>query len=255
MFWSFVFYLAIYVLSSPGKIRQLFQQKPKDWLLSALAAALITLNWWLYIYAVNTGHILEGSLAYFINPMLNVAVGVVFFKEKFPWPLKLAVFLAAAGVLIKITYADSLPWLSIVLAITFCTYGIVKKISQIPARTSSVLEGSVIFIPAFIGIVWFRLESQLALQATDILLLVFSGVVTGVPLFLFSFAAQRIPYSIMGMMQFVAPTLQFLVGIYMFKEDFNKVDQLVFGLIWMGMLFYIFQQMFNLKLKTNKTRQ
>lgn len=247
MLWSFLFYLLIAFFFAKN-IQNLLKQTKRDWLLSSLASMLLTINWGVYIYAVNTGHILEGSLAYFINPILNVAVGVIFFKENFPPILKLAVGAAAIGVVTRIWLAPQFPWLSLLLASTFCMYGITKKLLKIPVITSSVLEGSIGLVPAIIGILYFSQQSDLAPPTQTLwLLLVAGGVVTGLPLFLFSYAAQRVPYSVMGVLQFIAPSLQFLVGVLMYNEAFGINDFIAFGFIWLGMSFYLVHQVIKLK--------
>ncbi len=246
MLWSFVFYFLLFLLSSYRKLPSLFRQSRRDWMLSSLAAVLLAFNWGIYIYAVNSGHILEGSLAYFINPILNVAAGVFFFKEKFPLILKLSVAFAILGVGAKIFLSPTFPWISLALALTFCGYGMTKKQLKIPARTSSVLEGAVGFLPALTAIWYFHQHEATSHPAHIMFYLVMGGVVTGLPLFLFSFAAQRMPYSIMGMLQFAAPTLQFLVGVFMFAEVFGPKELISFGLIWLGIFFYLAFQLRNL---------
>lgn len=243
MLWSFAFYLLLFVLGSGAKLRNIFRQSRRDWMLSAFASLLLTVNWGVYIYSINAGHIIEGSLAYFINPILNVAVGVVLFKEKFPLVLKLAVLFAAIGVATKIYYAPTFPWISLVLAATFCTYGATKKLLKIPARTSSLLEGTASLLPALVLITYFRQQATAQLTPSTLLLLVGGGIVTGLPLFMFSHAAQRVPYSTMGMLQFIAPTLQFLVAVWMFHEPFGPKDSITFGFIWLGISFYLAYQL------------
>ncbi|MBX9769135.1 MAG: EamA family transporter RarD [Bdellovibrionales bacterium] len=247
MAWVFVFYVLIFVGFSDQKRTALMHPSRRDWLLSAVAGFLIMCNWGVYIYAVNTGHILEGSLAYFINPILNVAVGVFFFKEPFPMVLKLSVGFAALGVLIKVGLSPSLPWISLFLAGSFCVYGITKKTLKIPALTSSVLEATVGFIPAVFAIYFFQRESGFSTPMTKWLLFAGAGAITGLPLFLFSYAAQRLPYSIMGILQFIAPTLQFLVAVVVFNEPLTQQNLLAFGLIWIGMLFYLAYQVMSRK--------
>ncbi len=238
MAWSFVFYLLIFLGTSRQSLRSLFRQTRREWMLCAIASGLLTFNWGLYIHAVNTGHILEGSLAYFINPILNVAVGVLFFKESFPFMLKLSVLCAALGVGAKILVSPGFPWISLALALSFCAYGVAKKLLKIPARSSSALEGALSLVPAFLAISYFHAKLPEPMPAGTWALLIGGGVVTGLPLFLFSYAAQRVPYSVMGMLQFVAPSLQFLVAILMFHEPLSAPDLLAFGFIWVGVLFY-----------------
>jgi chloramphenicol-sensitive protein RarD len=211
----------------------------REVLLSFLASSLLTVNWGIYIYAVNSGHILEGSLAYFINPILNVAIGVIFFKEKFPWPMRFAVLFASMGILYKISYIEGLPWISLTLAGTFGLYGVTKKLSKLPVRVSSALEGSFFFIPAILFAVYFNANHIGEVNAVDWMLLIGGGLVTGLPLFLFSFAAQRIPYSIMGILQFLAPSLQFLVGVFMFHEALSSSNLIAFALIWIAVACYL----------------
>lgn len=244
MLWSFVFYLLIFLATSYKQLPTLFRQSKRDWAMSAVAAVLLAINWGIYIYAVNSGHILEGSLAYFINPILNVAVGVIFFKEEFPLVLRLSVGFAALGVGAKIFFSSGFPWISIVLALTFCAYGVTKKLLKIPARTSSVLEGAVSALPALAGVIYFQTQDAPMYSGQIWFLLIMGGVVTGFPLFLFSYAAQRIPYSILGMLQFTAPTLQFLVGLLMYNENFGSSEMVTFGLIWIGISFYLVFQAF-----------
>lgn len=243
MVWSFVFYLAIYLFLSRGRTGNLFKQSRKDYALSAVAALVLASNWGIFIYAVNSGHILEGSLAYFINPILNVAVGVLILNEAFPLALKLAVGFAAAGVAIKIAFSPSFPWISLFLASTFCAYGYAKKTLTIPARTSAVLEGAVAFLIALPALLYFASKHPADLPPSAWPLFIGSGVVTGLPLFIFSYAAQRVPYSILGIMQFVAPTGQFLVGVWMYGEQLHPRDLFVFGLIWLGIFFYVSYQL------------
>ena len=242
MAWSFVFYLAIFLLFSKQKVTELFKQTKRDWMLSIAAGAILAFNWGLYIYAVNSGHILEGSLAYFINPILNVAIGVFLFREPFPMVLKLSVGFAAIGVATKIAGSPQFPWISIALALSFCAYGVTKKVLRIPALMSSVLEGKAGFIPALIAIAYFQAKQSEPTPLSTWLLFAGGGVVTGLPLFLFSYSAQRVPYSIMGMLQFIAPSLQFLVAIWMFDEPLTSVSLASFAFIWIGMSFFLFHQ-------------
>lgn len=236
--WSSLFYFILLIpLLKNINLKALLNKR--EILLSLIASSLLTVNWGIYIYAVNSGHILEGSLAYFINPILNVAVGVVFFKENFPWPMRLAILFASLGVLYKISFIEGLPWISLTLAGTFGLYGVTKKLSKLPVRASSALEGSFFFIPAVFFAFYFHANHIGEVNTTDWLLLICSGVVTGLPLFLFSFAAQRIPYSIMGILQFLAPSLQFLVGVFMYNEALSSSNLIAFSLIWVAVAFYL----------------
>ncbi len=241
--WAFLFYLIIFIYTQKDKLQILRNLNLRDLTLGFLSALLLGINWGFYIYAVNSGQILEGSLAYFLNPLLNVLVGVVFFREKFSTPLKIATFLAATGVLLKIYIHPTFPAVALILAATFCAYGVTKKLSVIPAGLSSVLEGGIGILPA-LGYLYLTASTHLLTASTSHwLLFVGSGIVTGLPLFLFSYGAQRIPYSVMGMMQFVAPTLQMIVGIFLFHEKFTTSHIFSFTFIWLGVAVYLYSQL------------
>ena len=241
--WSFVFYLAIVLLFSRRDLRAFFKQTKRDWLLSTLSAFFLSINWGVYIYAVNSGHILEGSLAYFICPILNVVIGVSFFNEAFPRALKIATAAITVGVLIRTLLAPSFPWLALIIAASFSFYGITKKLLKVPVMTSSLMEGTIGLLPAIAGALYFSRSPELAPLTTHLwVLLIAGGIVTGLPLFLFSFAAQKIPFSIVGMLQFIVPTIQFILAIWVYGESFETNDLLAFGFIWLGMGFYLSHQ-------------
>jgi chloramphenicol-sensitive protein RarD len=247
--WSFFFYLAIWLCTHRHSFKVIFSLQKRDYILGLASALLLAINWGVYVYAVNSGQILEGSLAYFINPLLNVLVGVLFFNESFSKPLKWAVFLAAIGVGCKIYFHPHFPYVAIILAITFCAYGIVKKLSTVPAGMSSVLEGGFGLLPAGLFLAVTSSTTIQTATATHWILFVASGFVTGLPLFLFSYATQRVPYSVMGMMQFIAPTLQLLVGVFLFHEKIGISHITSFILIWLGVAIFIFSQIRKLNLQ------
>ena len=241
--WAFVFYLVIFIFTQKDKLKMLQALHPRDWALGFLSALLLGVNWGFYIYAVNSGQILEGSLAYFLNPLLNVLIGVLFFHEKFSFPLQIATLFAAIGVILKIYIHPTFPTVALILAATFCAYGVTKKLSTIPAGLSSVLEGAFGLLPA---IAFLFATASTHLQTASFqhwILFIGSGIVTGLPLFLFSYGAQRVPYSVMGMMQFIAPTLQMIVGIFLFHEEFTKSHIFSFTFIWLGVAFYFYSQL------------
>ncbi len=240
--WAFFFYAVLYMWAG---FRRGFQRKVsvKQLGLILFAAVLITVNWGVYIYGVNSGRILETSLAYFLNPLMSVAVGVVFFKEAFPFPMKLAVSLAALGIgflmLSQLGHMETFPWIALTLSTSFCLYGIVKKIVGLDVALGSLLEGAFVLIPGAVAAVLLREQATEPLTTMQIGLLVGGGIVTGLPLFLFSIAAPQLPVSLMGMMQFVAPTLQFLIGLFLYGEKLTSAHAVAFGLVWLGGGFYL----------------
>ncbi len=236
--WSFVFYIAI--MGARVLIGKQFSQKvtKRDWMLAIITGILMSANWWVYIYAMNIERIIETSLAYFINPLLSVAVGVLIFREPFPKLLKIAFILAMIGVAIQIGYGDHFPWIALTLATSFCIYGAIKKIVTVNATQFSMMESAVVLLPALVFAYTLRAESDLTLQTADWLFLAGGGIATGIPLILFAMAAQKLPYSVMGMLQFIGPTIQFLLGYYLYKEPVNQIGWISYGFIWGGVSLY-----------------
>lgn len=242
MIWSFVFYLLIVAFRHFRGVKFLVQTTAKDWGWAALAALLLAINWGVYIYAMNIGRVIESSLAYFINPLLVMMIGVVFFKEPFPPLMKLAFAIAAVGVLIQASFGDHFPWIALVLAFSFSAYGVIKKIIRIRPTQFSLMEGAAGLLPALAIAYWMRSESEYVLQSSDWLLLAGSGFVTGLPLFLFAIAARNLPYSLMGMLQFIAPSMQFLVGLFVYNEALTLPAAISFCFIWTGVGCYLSYQ-------------
>jgi chloramphenicol-sensitive protein RarD len=207
----------------------------------AMAAVLISINWLTYIWAVNAGFIVETSLGYFINPLLSVLLGVVFFRERLrPWQWA-AIALATAGV-VYLTYAyGSLPWIALTLAATFGAYGLVKKTAPLGSLHGLTLETGVLLVPAIMFLVYSDRAGNGALFNSGAIsdgLLMAAGIITAVPLLLFSSAARRIPLSLIGILQYIAPTLQFLLGVLVYKEPFTATKFMGFGIVWAALIIY-----------------
>ena len=236
--WSFIFYIGIMGLRV--FVGRAFSQRvtKRDWLLAGITGFLMSINWGVYIYAMNIERIIETSLAYFINPLMAVAVGVVLFREPFPRLLKVAFILAMIGVGIQISMGEHFPWIALTLATSFCIYGAIKKIVTVGATQFSMMESAVVLLPALIFAVTLRNESDLTLETTDWLLLAGGGVITGIPLLLFAIAAQKLPYSVMGMLQFIGPTIQFMLGYFLYQEPVSEVGWWSFAFIWGGVGLY-----------------
>jgi chloramphenicol-sensitive protein RarD len=203
--------------------------------LLAGAAVFITANWGTYIFAVNTGHTIEASLGYFINPLISVMFGVLVFRERLrPWQWA-AVGLGAVAVLVLAVDYGRPPWIALVLACSFGTYGLLKKFADMPSAESLTVE-TAILLPAALGyVVVLEMHSEAAFGhegAANALLLAAAGVVTAVPLMLFNASATRIPMSILGMLQYLAPVLQFLIGLLVQHEDMPASRWVGFLLVW-----------------------
>ena len=208
----------------------------------ALSGAVIAFNWGLYIWAVNAGHVVETSLGYFINPLVTVALGVVVLRERLRRPQWIAVACAAAGVAWLTWSAGSPPWIALGLAGSFALYGLVRKLVPVDAVAGLGVESLFMFLPALAYVLWAEAGHgggfiggwSLGTQ----LLLVFSGVVSAVPLIGFAYGVRRIPLSVVGLLQYIAPTLQLLLGVWYFHEPFGAAQLLGFGAIWLGLAIF-----------------
>jgi chloramphenicol-sensitive protein RarD len=239
--WSFVVLAAIIAGSWKRRRAVVKSVTPATIGLYALAAVLIGINWFLYVFSVNNGFIVESSLGYFITPLVNVMMGVVVFRERLRVMQWTAVALAFAGV-VRVTLSyGTLPWIGLALAASFGSYGLVKKRAPLPSLEGLMLETAVLLVPAALYLVflaWNGTGAFLHADAATDLLLVSGGLATVGPLLLFSAAVRRVPLSIIGILQYIAPTIQFLLGVYAFKEPFTRTQLTGFGLVWLGLVVF-----------------
>lgn len=207
-----------------------------------LSAVLVGINWMNYILAVQTGHVLATSIGYYMNPLANVLAGTLFLGERLSRRQWLAVALAALGVSVLAWGALDTLWISLTLAFSFCSYGLVRKLAPVESLAGLSVE-SMVLMPIALAIVWWYAASpagsSLGADMTSNLLIAFSGVVTAVPLLLFAYAARRMDYSTLGMVQFVAPTLVFLEGLFLFEEPLNTGQLACFMLIWVAIAVFM----------------
>ncbi|WP_019632370.1 EamA family transporter RarD [Actinomadura atramentaria] len=203
--------------------------------LLAVAAVTISANWGVYIYAVNSGHTIEGALGYFINPLISVVFGVVVFRERLRPAQWLAVGLGVAAVAALTADYGRLPWIALVLACSFATYGLAKKFAAMPSAESLAVETAIMFVPAlvFASVLEARGDAAFAHHGVGhALLLAAAGIVTAVPLMLFNAAATRLPLSAVGMLQYLTPALQFLIGLLVQHEEMPASRWTGFVLVW-----------------------
>ncbi len=239
--WSFLILLAFVLVTKQWKAFQAAISSRRVLFIYLAAAILIGVNWLTYVWAVNAGYIVETSLGYFINPLLNVLLGVVFLRERlrrFQW---LPVVMAAVGVTYLTVVYGRLPWIALTLAFSFGIYGLVKKTAPLGALFGLSLETGILFLPALGWLVFSEASGQgafLHAGAGSDLLLVGAGLVTTVPLLMFASAAQRIPLSLLGIIQYIAPTLQFLLGVLVFKEPFSHSQLIGFGIVWAALVLF-----------------
>jgi len=239
--WSFIFLFLFVLATKKWKDFRATLQNGKVIAVYFVAAILIGINWLTYVWAVNAGFIVETSLGYFINPLLSVSLGVIFLRERLR-PLQwLPVGLAALGVAYLTFAYGRLPWIALVLAFSFGIYGLVKKIAPLGSVYGLTLETGILFLPALLYLGAQEAAGKAAFLHTDIttnLLLVGAGIVTTIPLLMFASAAHRIPLSMIGIMQYIAPTLQFLLGVLVYKESFSHTQAIGFGIVWVALLIF-----------------
>jgi chloramphenicol-sensitive protein RarD len=220
-------------------LRALWERHTRSRLLAS--ALLISVNWLLYVWAVAHGRVLEASLGYFINPLLNVLLGVVFLRERLRRMQWLAVFLAALGVGFMSWRAGALPVIACLLALSFGLYGLIRKTVAVEAMVGLGAETLLLTPLGAAYLAWVELHGQGAfaqLPARSLALLMCGGVITGLPLWLFSLGARRLRYATVGLLGYVSPTLQLLLGVYVFHERFGAERAWGFGLIWTALALY-----------------
>jgi chloramphenicol-sensitive protein RarD len=238
MVWSLVFIGVVLLFRRHWAFVAALRHDRRLFGLLVLAAVMISVNWGVYIWATNAGHVVEASLGYFITPIVNIALGVVVLKER----LRRAQWTAAGvGVIAVIVIAVGLghvPWIALSLAGSFGSYGLIKKLVQTPALESMGVETSVMAVPALVFLVFVQLHGTGAVGHISIgtdLLLISSGVVTGVPLLCFAAAARRVPLTIMGLLQYLTPILQFVIGIFVRHEKLPASEFAGFALVWVAL--------------------
>ncbi len=207
---------------------------PKKFGMLTLAAVSLSINWWIYIWAIQQDQIFQGSLGYYINPLIYVLVGVVFFKEKLSRLQGLSVLFAAIGVLILTIYGGVFPWISLSLAVSFTIYGVIRKQVDVGAMPGLFVETLVLFLPGLFYMYWLNGQGDFQfLSTTPTLkwLLIAAGPITVIPLLAFAFAARRLQLSMLGFLQYIGPTLQFACGVY-YGEKFTLAHAWCFGFIW-----------------------
>ena len=206
-----------------------------------LSAVLIAVNWLVYVWAVDTGHVVAASLGYFLNPLVNVLIGTLILKETLRRGQVVAVLIAAAGVALLAIGEIQTLWISLTLATSFAFYGLVRKLTPVPSSVGLAIETLLLALPALAALGWIAQHGGLAFgrDGSTTALLIGLGAVTSVPLILFAMAARVLPMVTLGLMQYVAPTLQFLSGVLLFGEHLSPGRWASFLLIWFALALFI----------------
>jgi chloramphenicol-sensitive protein RarD len=213
----------------------------KNWKFLLLSGALITVNWGIYVYAVVSDRLLEASLGYFINPLVNVALGVVFFQERLSKAKKIAFTLSGIGVAVLLFFNPTIPWLGFAMCLTFAAYGLLRKIQPMPNIPASFLESAWVLPLALIYLLYLITNGE-SLTANSSWILsaqvIFVSILSASPLVLFAIAAKRLPLSALGFFQYISPSLQFLLAVFAFHESLYLPKAIAFLCIWLALGIY-----------------
>jgi chloramphenicol-sensitive protein RarD len=243
--WSFVFMIVLLALTKKiSRLKDTLQQlwtNKKQLVALILASLLISCNWFVYIWAVNSDHMIEASLGYYINPLVSVLLGLIILKEKLNIPQIASLVLATIGVLVLTLNYGSFPWISITLAVSFGLYGLAKKMIKLDSAIGLTLETMIVTPLGVIYMFYLVVQgnsSFFAISPTIDLLLIGAGAATATPLLFFAIGAQKIPLSTLGFLQYIAPTISLILGVFVYGEHFSKSHLLAFVFIWSALTIY-----------------
>ncbi len=237
--WSLL--VCVIALATLRRLSNLRSVTPHQFRLLASAGVLLSLNWLTFVYGVTTDQVVEASLGYFINPLVTVALGVVVLGERLNRPQIVALAVAGAAVVILTVNYGRIPWIALTLALSFAFYGLLKKKAGVGALESLTLETAVLFLPATGWLVWLGAtgtQTFTGYGTAHALLLIGLGVITTAPLLLFGAAATRIPLTTLGLLQYIAPVLQFLIGVVLLGEPMPTVRWIGFALVWLALAIF-----------------
>ncbi|QDT58591.1 EamA-like transporter family protein [Stieleria bergensis] len=246
--WAFGFSLLIfasrYALASPRRRARwiVLFRRPRTWLVYGAAALMVFLNWGAFLWAMNHDQYLAASLGYYINPMCNVLLGVLFLGERLSSRRKIAMVGVGIGVAVMTYAAGQPPWVSLIMATSFSLYALIKKVGKLDGLNSLFLETTILLLPVLLFMAAYIPSSEHVFAAGSRcmdLLLIAGGFVTLAPLVLFSAAAQRIPLSLLGMLQYVGPTMQFLVAVFYMQQPLHLLTAVGFVFVWAGVVLFL----------------
>ncbi len=239
--WSFLLLIVVVLLTRQWKDFRSAALTSRILGIYFVAAVLLTVNWLVYVWGVNAGFIVETSLGYFINPLFSVLLGVVFLHERLRPAQWIPVALAAVGVAYLTVIYGRLPWIALTLAFSFGLYGFVKKLTPLGSLYGLTLETGIAFPFALIYLAFVNFTGTGAFLheglRTD-LLLIGAGAVTTIPLLMFASAARQIPLTVVGLLQYITPTMQFLIGVFVYKEPFDQAHLIGFGIVWTALVIF-----------------
>lgn len=239
--WSFIVLIIFIFVTKQWQEFRSAAFSAKNIAIYAAAGVLLSINWLIYVWGVNAGFIVETSLGYFINPLLSVLMGVIFLRERLRPTQWIPVVLATIGVIFLTVVYGRLPWIALSLAFSFGFYGLVKKIAPLGSLYGLTLETAIIFPIAVAYLIFAQATGTGAFLHNGIsidILLAGTAIVTTIPLLMFASAAKQIPLTMVGILQYIAPTLQFLIGIFIYKEPFDQARLIGFSIVWVALIIF-----------------
>ncbi len=245
IFWSFIFVFSVLLLKNRFDDFKRIFKKPKDVIYIVICSIVISINWFVYIWAVNSNHVVEASLGYYINPLIVVFLAVVVLKEKLNKFQLISLALASIGVIILTVQYGRVPWIALVLGFSFALYGLIKKLIQVDALVGLALETMVIMPVAFGYIIFKQISHTGAIGNIPLITtitLFCAGIATATPLFLFAEGTKRVSLSTVGFSQYISPTLNLILGVFIYKEEFSIMHFISFSFIWGGLIVYTISQ-------------
>jgi chloramphenicol-sensitive protein RarD len=249
LIWSFVTLIIILIFKKKlNLLKSIWQNTKVRWMLIT-SAVMISSNWLLYIYSVHVGKVLEASLGYFLNPLINVFLGWIILKEKIrpmQWPAILLAILSLA--LIGFQSSSEFPWLALTLSLTFALYGLIRKVAHVGSLEGLAFETSIMIIPTILAWIFFVPSSPFTvfqtLPLSKVSVLMTSGIITCAPLILFAYSAKRLPFMTLGFIQYLSPSLKFVCGWLIFEESLSPERLQAFSLIWVALVWYTVESIF-----------
>ena len=243
MLWSLLFLGLVLTARQQWKWLPKVLRNPRVLASFVASALLLTANWFVYIWSVNNGHVIDASLGYFINPLVNVLLGLLVLKEKLRRGQWIAIGVAASGVLWLTWSAGQVPWIALILGFTFGGYGLLRKTAALAALEGLSLETLLLFPLALVYVVWLTWHGHNTFINTPYdstrWLLAAAGPITAIPLVMFAAGARKIPMSVLGLLQYLSPTMQALLGVWVFHESFPPARLICFAIIWSALALYV----------------
>jgi chloramphenicol-sensitive protein RarD len=252
IFWAVPFLLLVLLIRKDFSAFKTFWHAPWKYKAYLLSPFLLATNWLVWIWSVSNGYVVDASLGYFINPLLNVVMGVMLLHEHLRRVQWISLLLALAGVVYLTVNYGQFPWIALTLAGTFALYGFIRKTAALGALNGLAIEISVLLMPALFLLLYLYKTGTLSLPSLSLEMhswLSLTGLITVFPLVVFAYGARKIPYSTLGFIQYIAPTLQFLLGIYLYNESFSREKLIGFSFIWLALIVYSIENLYFIRQK------